>query len=265
MLAPRGTRRSSRVVRSVLEEGDPAWSGDFEDDDDTFVPFPANLPTVEEGALSDSDLVRTNRRDEESTNTTAEAGAIADSERVHMHQWEEESTSERLKAELLRFLGDVKGPIVEPYQRKLQEGWDLKADRDFHRPWWSTLEKVFILEYSKIKVGHQEAGPIGVYVNRTELDGVWSDIIVSWQRREDAERHMTLLEADVDDPSLVLQVIEMEPLRLAVIALETDSLCDVQRSGSLLTPPERNVGSVEDIRSSLERSFGTLPGSETTP
>jgi hypothetical protein len=33
------------------------------------------------------------------------------------------------------------------------------------------------------------------------------------------------------------QVIEMEPLRLAVIALETDSLCDVQRSGECQFTP----------------------------
>jgi len=169
-----------------------------------------------------------------------------------LHRWEKESSSEKLEEELHRYLGDIIGPIAEPVQDRLVDRWEPKVDRDFNRPWWATLDSVYFLEYYQVGC---TAGPVGVYVNRTELGGKWSDIIVGWEREEDAERHKCLLEADMDDPTLEVRVVEMEPMRLAVISLETDSLLDVQRGGSLLMPPERMVGSVEDMRSSFERAF----------
>eukprot|EP00959_Pyramimonas_sp_CCMP1952_P152534 3191673-Pyramimonas_sp.AAC.3 len=70
-----------RVSREVLARAE--WSGDFEDDDGS-IPYPANLPTIEEGDLA------------------------------HTHRWEAESTSEKLEEELHRYLGDIVGPVMEP-------------------------------------------------------------------------------------------------------------------------------------------------------
>lgn len=75
-------RRASREVLMRAE-----WSGDFEDDNGS-IPYPANLPTIEEGLLA------------------------------HTHRWEEESTSEKLEEELHRYLGDIVGPVMEPVMEK---------------------------------------------------------------------------------------------------------------------------------------------------
>jgi hypothetical protein len=72
---------------------------------------------------------------------------------------------------------------------------------------------------------------------------------------EDAERHLTLLQANVDDPLLTLAVQAVDPELLRLTAQETDHACCVQRRGSLLMPPQRMLGATEDLRGSLEHVY----------
>jgi len=71
----------------------------------------------------------------------------------------------------------------------------------------------------------------------------------------DAERHMVLLEAIVNDSGLDLRIQAVDPDLLQMTALETDHSCCVQPAGTLLMPPERMIGNTADMRATLERSF----------
>eukprot|EP00241_Pyramimonas_parkeae_P010679 CAMPEP_0114261098 /NCGR_PEP_ID=MMETSP0058-20121206/20909_1 /TAXON_ID=36894 /ORGANISM="Pyramimonas parkeae, CCMP726" /LENGTH=230 /DNA_ID=CAMNT_0001376517 /DNA_START=222 /DNA_END=914 /DNA_ORIENTATION=- len=131
---------------------------------------------------------------------------------------------------------------------------DEEEDYSDADAWWEQLEYIYVITF-------QEPGSTtaGFYANRAEAEnGEPVDIIVGFAGLDDAIRHCGLLQANIEHGCLPEAYVEaIAPETLVEICEEKFCHCSIQRSGSLLLPPEQIVveEDVESARARFQRMF----------
>lgn len=136
--------------------------------------------------------------------------------------------------------------------------WAVAAERAYQeRPainmltgkaYWSELSQVYVILFG---VGERETE--GIYSLRAlSNDGLPQETIIAFEDEEDAQRYAGLLEATMDH---LPNVCSIPPQELLHFCMDAGYSCRLEQKGSLLIPPDFNVG-VTDWERSLRLREG---------
>jgi len=116
------------------------------------------------------------------------------------------------------------------------------------KPYWGRLSEVFVILFG---VGQREME--GIYSLRAlSGEGLPQETIIAFESEEDAERYAGLLEATMEHTPAVCSI---PPGELLLFCTDAGYACRLEPNGSLLIPPDYNVG-VTDWERSLRLREG---------
>jgi hypothetical protein len=138
-------------------------------------------------------------------------------------------------------------PTSEGFGPRTSEFWSLASLPAYNltesKSRWQDLKQVYVILFG---VGESETE--GIYSLRalSKDEGVPQDTIIAFENEDDAERYAGLLEATMDH---VPHVCPIEAKELLDFCVESGYCCRLEVGGSLLIPPDFNVGMTDWERS----------------